>query len=261
MAGTVDVVRPPVCEICDARVDPTADGGGLVTFQPDDRSRDWHRRAAEEPGFVGHPPDVGWFCAAHIDAARAVARTSTFGEGMRRLLDAGAPADTTGPDLDREPDLVGVDLGRGRLVTSDRGEVRWVEWRVPPIDAHAWAASMRSLLPVLFEAFGLGPAPTLEQRSDRRWNPTDGAQPPWCPFTDTTIDAAAGADGTRVELCVVLDHWNEDAVANASVSMTIGDRLAIRAHRANGTGSTVDTVRLGRPTTAAVVAVVAALVH
>ncbi len=88
----------------------------------------------------------------------------------------------------------------------------------------------------------------------------DGAQPPWCPFIDTTIDTGVGGDGTAVELVVVLDHWNDDEVANASVSMTIGDLLTIRAHRSNGSGRDVDTLRLRRPTSAAVVGIVEALV-
>jgi hypothetical protein len=226
-----------VCEICDADLDPHETDGGLVTFQSDDRSRDWRRRAAEEPGFVGHPPDTGWFCAAHIDAARVAARSFTFTEGTRRLL-----AD-----------------GSGQPVVSDQFGVQWVEWTLTPVDAHTFASSLRSTVPALFEALGLGPEPTLEQRTDRSWTPMDGAQPPWCPFADTTVDAGLGADGTSVELRLVLNHWNEDEVANASVTLTIGDRLSISAFAANGNGRDVDTLRLRRPTTAAVVAVVAAL--
>lgn len=262
-AATVSPVRPPVCEICDADLDPADVNGGLVTFQPDDRSRDWRRRAAEEPGFVGHPPDTGWFCGAHIDAARAAARTLTFPEGMRRLRTDGeacdAPASALQPDL--EPDLVGVELGTGRPVASDPIGLEWVEWTLTAVDAHTFAASLRSMLPALFEALGLGSLPAMEQRADRRWNPMDGAQPPWCPFTDTTVDEGSAADGTPIDLEVVLNHWNDDEVANASVSLTIGDRLWVSAYRADGSGRDVDTLRLRRPTTGAVVAVVAGLVR
>ena len=225
-----------MCEICDADLDPADVDGGLVTFRPDDRSRDWRRRAAEEPGFVGHPPDTGWFCGAHIAAARDAARTLSFPEGMRRLRAGGDASDATAPGLERAPDL-------------------------EPDDALTFAASLRSSLSPLYEALGIGSAPTLEQRTDRRWNPMDGAQPPWCPFTDTTVDAGIGADGTPVEMQVVLNHWNEDEVANASVSLTIGDRVSISAFRADGSGRDVDTVRLRRPTTAGAVAAVVALLR
>lgn len=230
VAATVSLVRPPVCEICDADLDPADVDGGLVTFQPDDDSRDWRRRAAEEPGFVGHQPDTGWFCGAHIAAARDAARTLTFPEGMRQLRGA-----------------------------SDQAELQWMEWSLTPVDAHAFAASLCSFLPALFEAIGLGAAPTLEQRTERRWNPMDGTQPPWCPYTDTTVDAGVGADGTSAELSVVMNHWNDDDVANASVSLAVGDHLWISAYRADGAGRDVDTLRLRRPTTDAVVALVAAV--
>ena len=254
-----------MCEICDADLDPADVDGGLVTFRPDDRSRDWRRRAAEEPGFVGHPPDTGWFCGAHIAAARDAARTLSFPEGMRRLRAGGDPSDATAPGLERapdlEPDLVGIELGSGRPVASDDLGLQWVEWTLTPVDALTFAASLRSSLSPLYEALGIGSAPTLEQRTDRRWNPMDGAQPPWCPFTDTTVDAGIGADGTPVEMQVVLNHWNEDEVANASVSLTIGDRVSISAFRADGSGRDVDTVRLRRPTTAGAVAAVVALLR
>jgi hypothetical protein len=244
-----------VCEICDADLDPADTDGGLVTFLPDDRSRAWHRRAAEEPGFVGHPPDTGWFCAAHIAAARAAARTLTFPEGMRQLRAGAAPEDASSPEL------VGADEGSARVVSTDDPGLQWLEWTMPPTDADTFAASLRSALPALFEALGLGSMPSLERRTDRRWNPMDGAQPPWCPYTDTTVDAGFAADGTAVDLQIVLNHWNEDEVANASVSLTIGDALSISAFASNGGGRAVDTLRLRHPTSEAVVAVVVGLVH
>lgn len=244
-----------------------------MRFQPDDRSRDWRRRAMEEPGFVGHPPDTGWFCASHIDAAREAAHALAFDDGLVAIRarahaiegsvpppDRGAHA-TVGPrrpDLpDLEPDLVGAELGSARLMASEAFDLRWVEWTLPVTDAHVLAASLRSLVPALFEALGIGSAPALERRTDRRWSPMDGAVPPWCPFTDSTFDEGVAADGTPVRVQVVLEHWNEDDVANATVSMSIGDLVSISVHGSDRGGRDVDNLALWRPTTPTVVAVVA----
>ena len=62
-------MRPPICEICHDDCDPHE---GLLGFAEDERSRAWHARAEAEPGFVGHPPDLGWFCPAHLEAAKAL---------------------------------------------------------------------------------------------------------------------------------------------------------------------------------------------
>ncbi|MEM1332823.1 MAG: hypothetical protein AAGG08_05135 [Actinomycetota bacterium] len=66
-------MRPPECEACGERFDPS-DGGGLVTFALSDAGRDFEQRAAE-PGFVGHHPDQRWFCATHLLAAQEIAAT------------------------------------------------------------------------------------------------------------------------------------------------------------------------------------------
>jgi hypothetical protein len=396
-----------VCEICDARLEPDDHGapaGGLVTFQPDDRSREWHRRAAETPGFVGHPPDTGWFCSTHIDAAREAARTLSHSDGLqhlraattrtidlqtlafpdpdgpmttsvvpirsadgiRRVLhdhhevlataigttpdrislrvstgwrlddrhdrsvahsivdDNGASAvhlfdrveyeridgelvarlietrvmrdstllalvsvgpfdrlqtwagderlrawsDAIGaalgappPDLtDPAPDLIGVDLGSARLMASDGFGLRWVEWQLDPIDVDTLAASMRDAVPTLFAALSLGTGLALDTRTDRTWNPMDGAEPPYCPFTDTTVNTGRSADGTVATLRMVLEHWNDTDVSSATLSLSIGDLVSISAYGPTGGGRTITTVRLYRPTTPAVVDLVAELV-
>ncbi len=387
-------MRPPVCEICDADVDPSEDGA-LVRFQPDERSRAWRRRAEDE-GIVGHPPDTGWFCAAHVEAAREAARTLSLPDGLRRIgeraravdvttvafhdpsglaapivvparsadgvrrvlserravlvaaLGGGAAAvrssssfrldDThdrsvayttvgavdvfdrvdyervdgelvarvvetrvvrdgavvalvrTGPfdrlqvwagdealrswadavaadllieppDLvDPSPDLVGADLGSGRLMASDRFDLRWVAWDLGGIDAHELAGALRGALPALFDALQLGEPPALVTRTTRSWSPMDGAQPPYCPFTDSTFHEGATPDGPTVVVQVVLEHWNDDDVSNATVSLSIGDDVSISAGGPTGGGRTVRSVWLSRPTTAAVVRVVDQLV-
>ena len=55
-------MRPPTCEICDADLDPHDTGGGLVRFQPDDRSRDRGAARADDtrdrPGPWRRDPDA-----------------------------------------------------------------------------------------------------------------------------------------------------------------------------------------------------------
>lgn len=75
-------MRPPICAVCHARFAP--DDGGLVSFALDDRAREFHARRKAEPGFVGHPPEQEWFCAAHIEGARALALV-TRPEALARL--------------------------------------------------------------------------------------------------------------------------------------------------------------------------------
>jgi hypothetical protein len=382
-------VRPPVCEICDADLDPTDGGGGSVTFQPDDRSIEWRRRAEEE-GLVGHPPDTGWFCAAHIDAAREAALTRTYADGLRHLeaharyidvetlefpdpvglegavavpsrsgdgllrlfrdhrpklvaalggneelrssvgfrrddvhdrsvhhatvgrfdvfdrveylrvegelvaqlvevrvrsgdsllalvrvapfdrlqtwvgderlrswVDAVAAELATPPAdlLDPNPDLVGVDLGKGRLAASDGFQVTWVEWDLDDVDVHELARSFREVLPELFAALDLGEPPTLEAYTHRNWTPMDGAQPPYCPFDDNFVWSGTGVDGTTVRVDVEVVHWNEDDVHSARVSLAIGPHVSISAYGPNGGGRRLHTLWLSRPTTAAIVGI------
>jgi hypothetical protein len=165
------------------------------------------------------------------------------------------------PDLlDPSPDLVGADLGSGRLMASDRFGLRWVAWDLDGIDAQELAGAFRGALPALFEALQLGEPPALVTRTTRTWSPMDGAQPPYCPFTDSTFHEGATADGTGVVVQVVLEHWNDDDVSNATVSLSIGDHVSISAGSPTGGGRTARSVWLHRPTTAAVVRVVDQLV-
>lgn len=76
-------MMPPRCELCDRGFDPS-DSGGLVSFARSERDNDWYRRAEEEPGFVGHPPNQVWFCGVHFDAAWQLSHL-TRGEAMPLL--------------------------------------------------------------------------------------------------------------------------------------------------------------------------------
>lgn len=74
------LMRPPICAVCGERFS----GGGLVTFRRSAEDEDWHERQREE-GFVGHPPDLEWFCDAHVARARALSAL-TRAEAMRAFL-------------------------------------------------------------------------------------------------------------------------------------------------------------------------------
>ncbi len=78
--GTFGCVKPPICEVCNERFGPN--DGVLVTCVGDDASVAFEKRA-ETPGFVGHPPNEGWFCARHATAAQHVGET----ERLRGVID------------------------------------------------------------------------------------------------------------------------------------------------------------------------------
>jgi hypothetical protein len=113
--------------VCDVDVDPSSGAGGLVTFQPDDHSREVRRRFEEE-GLVGHPPDTEWFCVVHVDLAREVAQTWTLPGGLRQVEARSRAIDPTThpfPDPPDLPDAVVVPTrsadGVHRLIQDHRG--------------------------------------------------------------------------------------------------------------------------------------------
>ena len=55
-----------------------------MRFAPTRESEAWRARAAAEPGFVGHPPDLAWFCGAHLATAQALA-DRTLGDALRAM--------------------------------------------------------------------------------------------------------------------------------------------------------------------------------
>jgi hypothetical protein len=80
-------MKPPICEQCGNRFPP--EEGGLVRFAPTPESEAWRARAAAEPGFVGHPPDLAWFCGTHLAAAQALA-DDTLDAALRSIGDRDA---------------------------------------------------------------------------------------------------------------------------------------------------------------------------
>ncbi len=71
-------MRPPECAICEVEEACT-----LISFAKTAEDEDWYRRCDEE-GFVGHPPNVDWFCADHAPAARALGHL-TLREAFRMM--------------------------------------------------------------------------------------------------------------------------------------------------------------------------------
>lgn len=60
-------MKPPICELCGEGFDP--DAGELLEFQRASSDAERHERA-EADDFVGHPPNVAWFCEDHSTRAR-----------------------------------------------------------------------------------------------------------------------------------------------------------------------------------------------
>ncbi len=79
-------MRPPNCDLCH---DDCNAHEGLLYFAEDERSKEWHARSAAEPGFVGHPPDAGWFCDTHLAAARELTHLPRSEAIARLREDAG----------------------------------------------------------------------------------------------------------------------------------------------------------------------------
>ncbi|MDP2345769.1 MAG: hypothetical protein Q8O67_32800 [Deltaproteobacteria bacterium] len=86
-------MRPPICAICHVRFH---EEGGLVSFALDDAARAFAARRASKPGFVGHPPQKEWFCAAHIEAARALTHL-TRGDALTQLRALAQPGSPGAP--------------------------------------------------------------------------------------------------------------------------------------------------------------------
>ena len=60
-------MKPPICRICDKRLD-ALDDGGLIYFEKGQSDLEWDKYM-EEKGFIGHPPYADWFCKEHYREA------------------------------------------------------------------------------------------------------------------------------------------------------------------------------------------------
>lgn len=75
-------MRPPICEICGEDIE--GEEGDLVSFARSPSDENWHEQARKDPGFVGHPPEMEWFCGKHIARARELSHL-TRAEAMQLL--------------------------------------------------------------------------------------------------------------------------------------------------------------------------------
>jgi len=60
-------MRPPICCICDKRLD-SPDDGGLIYFKKRASDKEWEE-LMEKKNMVGHPPFAEWFCGDHYKKA------------------------------------------------------------------------------------------------------------------------------------------------------------------------------------------------
>ena len=60
-------MRPPICAICDKRLEDMNDGG-LIYFKKSPSDLEWDKKIKQK-GWVGHPPYAEWFCKEHYKEA------------------------------------------------------------------------------------------------------------------------------------------------------------------------------------------------
>ncbi len=97
-------VKPPICEVCDSLID--RGDGELVSFVVDEATRSFDVRA-EQPGFVGHRPNSGWFCVEHLPAARARSQSMTLGDAVRDIAGRSGVRQTRPPEPTPLPPVPG----------------------------------------------------------------------------------------------------------------------------------------------------------
>ena len=75
-------MKPPVCCICNKRLD-YPDEGGLIYFKKRAADKEWEE-GMERKGMVGHPPFAEWFCGAHYKKALEL-KDLTIDKAMKQL--------------------------------------------------------------------------------------------------------------------------------------------------------------------------------
>ncbi len=79
-------MRPPECAICGVRFEPGSEGDVVAFLHSADDP--WSQRR-ERHSLPEHPPNVEWFCAAHLDRAREL-KELPLGEALRRMDESSA---------------------------------------------------------------------------------------------------------------------------------------------------------------------------
>lgn len=192
-------MRPPECAVCGEEF--TAPDGRLVTFAERDSDRQWRERAAAER-MVGHPPNVDWFCGVHAEAAVSLAG-ETIDVAMRTL-------------------------------TATESAVRQLAIAPRAIDdlLHLFLERMPALV-----GEPAASASRARTTSDRRWTPTDGAQPPYCPYVDLDVTTLAGLRAS-VEVRWERAMWNDAEPARRTATLFVeplsGERCSVSATVGDG---------------------------
>ncbi len=192
-------MRPPECAVCGDEF--TAPDGRLVTFVERDSDRQWRERVAAER-MVGHPPNTEWFCRVHAPAAIELAG-ETIDVAMRAL-------------------------------TATQSAVRQLAIAPRAIDEllHLFRERMPALV-----GEPAASASRARTTSDRRWTPTDGAQPPYCPYVDLDVTTLTGRLGS-VEVRWERAMWNDAEAARRTATLivepTLGERCSASATVGDG---------------------------
>lgn len=78
-------MRPPICAICHKSF---SNGGGLVQFALTEEEKEYNKRF-DQPGFVGHPAGLEWFCDEHLSEAKLrsnMSKTQAINELQKLFL-------------------------------------------------------------------------------------------------------------------------------------------------------------------------------
>lgn len=76
-------MRPPICAICHSRMDEQHKDFELLSFQLSEADKEFNKRL-EQPGFVGHPHGLEWFCKEHAAIAKKYNHL-TLGEAIKKI--------------------------------------------------------------------------------------------------------------------------------------------------------------------------------
>lgn len=185
------------------------------------------------------------------------AQTGQALRGVVRQLVATLAVEPENP-LSLEPDLVGVDLGTGKVTRQFSGRGSTVLWPDAGETLSDTLATIFDALPMVFEELGLGEVPDLNQTSERKWNPMDHSQPPHCPYSDQTR-WSGGTKNADVTIRHDATHWNEHSKANESASVLIqADGLAspLQFSATDPCDGSRVSLALRRPTSAAIVSMI-----